>query len=63
MGMLTRESFSWLRHVSPEALRTSHGRYPVSFQAFMRLRLPTRGMGRMWNMRMSTGHRMGGHHQ
>ncbi len=50
-------------HVSPEALRTTHGKYPVSFQAFVRLRLPTGGMGRMWNMRMSQGHRMGAKHE
>jgi hypothetical protein len=45
-------------HVTPDALQETHGDYPVSFQAFLRLRLPTGGMGRMWNMRMSSGHRM-----
>ena len=38
-----------------------HGEHPVSFQVFFRLRPPTLGMGRMWNMRMTqpmAGHRM-----
>jgi len=42
----------------PEALKVTHGERPVSFQAFLRLRLPTGPMGRMWNMRMSQGHKM-----
>ena len=37
----------------PERLTTTHGEQPVSFQLFFRLRLPTGGSGRMWNMRMS----------
>jgi hypothetical protein len=36
----------------PDALTPTHGTRPVSFQAFFRLRLPTGGMPRMWNMRM-----------
>jgi hypothetical protein len=46
----------------PDVLRTSHGSHPVSFQVFFRLRLPTGGMGRMWNMRMSRAHVMGSAH-
>lgn len=42
----------------PEPLRVTHGNHPVSFQAFFRLRLPSGDMGRMWNMRMSQGHKM-----
>ncbi len=42
----------------PEPLRVTHGSHPVSFQIFFRLRLPTGNMGRMWNMRMSEGHKM-----
>jgi hypothetical protein len=42
----------------PQALKVTHGDHPASFQAFFRLRLPTGSMGRMWNMRMSEGHRM-----
>ena len=37
----------------PEVLKETHGRHPVSYQLFFRLRPPTGGMGRMWNMRMS----------
>ncbi len=38
----------------PEQLTSTHGKHPVSFQLFFRLRPPaTEGMGRMWNMRMS----------
>jgi hypothetical protein len=36
----------------PEALRSTHGDHPVSFQFFFRLRPPAPA-GRMWNMRMS----------
>jgi hypothetical protein len=43
----------------PDVLKATHGNHPVSFQAFVRLRLPSGKMGRMWNMRMSQGHRMG----
>ena len=39
----------------PAALRATHGRRPVSFQAFLRVRLPSGQAGRMWNMRMSAG--------
>ena len=39
----------------PSALRATHGRQPVSFQAFLRVRLPSGPAGRMWNMRMSAG--------
>lgn len=46
----------------PESLKTTHGKHPVSFQAFLRVRLPSGKMGRMWNMRMSQGHRMGSEH-
>ncbi len=42
----------------PEVLRTTHGEHPVSFQMFFRMRLPAGSMGRMWNMRMSEGHKM-----
>jgi hypothetical protein len=50
-------------HVTPEPLEATHGKAPVSFQMFLRLRLPTGGMGRMWNMRMSQAHRMIMDHQ
>jgi hypothetical protein len=36
----------------PDALKATHGRHPVSFQLFFRLRPPAGAMGRMWNMRM-----------
>jgi hypothetical protein len=45
----------------PDALERTHGRHPVSFQVFFRLRSPAGGAGRMWNMRMSqpmVGHTM-----
>jgi hypothetical protein len=45
----------------PDRLTSTHGEHPVSFQVFFRLRPPTLGMGRMWNMRMTqpmAGHRM-----
>ena len=42
----------------PQALKITHGDHPASFQAFFRLRLPAGTMGRMWNMRMSEGHKM-----
>jgi len=42
----------------PAALTETHGEHPVSFQVFFRLRLPSAGPARMWNMRMSQGHRM-----
>jgi hypothetical protein len=42
----------------PGALTATHGSHPVSFQMFVRLRLPAGSMGRMWNMRMSQGHHM-----
>jgi len=42
----------------PDALTETHGEHPVSFQVFFRLRLPSAGPARMWNMRMSQGHRM-----
>lgn len=45
----------------PQRLTSTHGDHPVSFQVFFRLRPPTFGMGRMWNMRMTqpmAGHRM-----
>ncbi len=45
-------------HGVPETLQMTHGDHPVSAQAFFRLRLPGGSMGRMWNMRMSQGHRM-----
>jgi hypothetical protein len=41
----------------PALLQATHGEHPVSFQVFLRVRLPA-GMGRMWNMRMSQGHKM-----
>lgn len=34
-------------------LRSAYSSSPVSFHVFFRLRPPTGGMGRMWNMRMS----------
>ena len=45
----------------PDALQVSHGRHPVSFQLFFRLRPPAGSAGRMWNMRMAlpmAGHTM-----
>ena len=42
----------------PGVLKETHGRRPVSFQIFFRLRLPTLGDSRMWNMRMSRIHEM-----
>jgi hypothetical protein len=42
----------------PELLKVSYSDHPVSFQTLFRLRLPTGGMGRMWNMVMSQGHKM-----
>lgn len=46
----------------PEPLRVTHGNRPVSFQVFFRLRLPSGGSGRMWNMRMSQGPKMQASH-
>ncbi len=43
-------------HVTPDALTATHGDAPVSWQLFLRIRLPAGDMGRMWNMRMSKGH-------
>lgn len=43
----------------PDVLRATHGSRPVSYQVFFRVRLPAGNMGRMWNMVMSQGHRMG----
>jgi hypothetical protein len=40
----------------PDELVATHGRRPLSFQVFFRLRLPTGGEGRMWNTRMSRPH-------
>lgn len=37
----------------PDVLKQTYSSHPVSAQVFFRLRLPTLGMGRMWNMRMS----------
>jgi hypothetical protein len=37
----------------PDVLQATHGRHPVSFQLFFRVRPPAGAMGRMWNMRMS----------
>lgn len=42
----------------PDVLKPTHGERPVSFQLFFRVRLPSGSMGRMWNMRMSQGHKM-----
>lgn len=50
----------------PDALRSTHGDRPVSFQVFFRVRPPTGSMGRMWNMRMGrpmSGHAMPGTNQ
>jgi hypothetical protein len=50
----------------PDTLKATHGDHPVSFQIFFRLRPPTFGMGRMFNMRMSqpmAGHRMSMDHE
>jgi hypothetical protein len=44
-------------HVTPDVLRDAYGAYPMSFQAFLRIRLPSGDHGRMWNMRMSQVHR------
>lgn len=46
----------------PQILKATHGSNPVSFQVFFRLRLPTGGAERMWNMRMSRIHPMGMKH-
>jgi hypothetical protein len=46
----------------PRVLEATHGSRPVSAQVFFRLRLPTGPMGRMWNMRMSEGHRVADPH-
>ena len=35
----------------PDPLQITHGKRPVSFQVFLRVRLPTGSMGRMWNRR------------
>jgi hypothetical protein len=45
-------------HVTPEVLQPTHGDAPVSWQVFLRVRLPAGSMGRMWNMRMSQAHKM-----
>jgi hypothetical protein len=45
-------------HGVPEPLTGTHGDRPVAFQLFFRLRLPSGSMGRMWNMRMSQGHKL-----
>jgi hypothetical protein len=37
----------------PASLQPTHGRRPLSFQIFFRLRPPAGAMGRMWNMRMT----------
>jgi hypothetical protein len=44
-------------HVTPDELQATHGEAPVSWQLFLRVRLPAGTMGRMWNMRMSQGHK------
>jgi hypothetical protein len=36
----------------PDALKPTHGRRPVSFQVFLRIRPAAGAMGRMWNMHM-----------
>ena len=36
----------------PESLKPTHGRRPVSFQVFLRIRPAAGAMGRMWNMHM-----------
>lgn len=36
----------------PDRLTVTHGKRPVSFQVFLRLRPSARAMGRMWNMHM-----------
>ena len=46
----------------PKSLESAYENHPVSFQMFFRLRLPTGNMGRMWNMRMSQGHKMAMNH-
>lgn len=46
----------------PAVLQATHGERPISFQVFLRVRLPAGGMGRMWNMRMSQTHRMNSDH-
>jgi hypothetical protein len=42
----------------PGPLESAYEKHPVSFQVFLRVRLPAGNMGRMWNMRMSQGHKM-----
>jgi hypothetical protein len=36
----------------PPPLQESYGAHPAAFRAFLRVRPPAHGMGRMWNMRM-----------
>ena len=45
----------------PDVLKPTYSSHPVSAQVFFRLRLPTLGMGRMWNMRMSRTPSMDAH--
>ena len=39
----------------PPRLQKTHGKDPVSYHLFVRLRVPKPGMGRMWNMMMADG--------
>ncbi|HEV3139133.1 MAG TPA: hypothetical protein VGY57_01385 [Vicinamibacterales bacterium] len=41
-------------HSVPDALKSTYGQHPVSFQLFFRLRPPAGAMGRMWNRRMAS---------
>jgi hypothetical protein len=38
----------------PEVLRSAYGSHPLSVQVVFRVRLPSRGHGRMWNMTMTS---------
>jgi len=40
-------------YVVPNALRATHGDYPLSVRVFLRIRPPAGSMGRMWNTRMA----------
>lgn len=41
---------------SPAALKPTHGSAPKAIQVYVRLRMPSSGMPRMWGMTMSRGH-------
>jgi hypothetical protein len=51
-GMLSGIGAAVTYYGVPAPLEVTHGRRPVSFQVFVRLRPQTGPMGRMWNMHM-----------